>query len=179
MVLEATLLNTQHYNVRIKCYILIIITPRRRKTSEDSFRKNMYLSFYCNACVWEGAGDRTKTAIYWPPLLWPSALCLSRSPDAQSEAQEPSSLLDDGFLYCILSATSLDPNSIGGTEGPFGLEWLSLPHLANNSVRSLTVWLLVLTELYISSTPTQSPAQSLEWHVWLSSSGNNCHVVQR
>ena len=42
-----------------------------------------------------------------------------------------------------------------------------------------TVWLLVLTELDNSSTPTQSPTQSLEWHVWSSSSGNNCHAVQR
>ena len=25
----------------------------------------------------------------------------------------------------------------------------------------------------------QSPTQSLEWHVWSSSSGNNCHAVQR
>ena len=23
-------------------------------------------------CVWEGAGDRTETAIFWPSLLWPS-----------------------------------------------------------------------------------------------------------
>ena len=30
--------------------------------------------------MWEGVGDWTKTAIYWPPLLWLSALCLSRSP---------------------------------------------------------------------------------------------------
>ena len=37
----------------------------------------------------------------------------------------------------------------------------------------------VLTELYNSSTPTQSPTRSLEWHVWSSSSGNNCHAVQR
>ena len=27
--------------------------------------------------MWEGAGDRTETAIFWPPLLWPSTLCLS------------------------------------------------------------------------------------------------------
>ena len=47
------------------------------------------------------------------PNLWPSTLCLSRSPDAQPEAQRPRSLLDDGFLYCILSASSLDPNSSG------------------------------------------------------------------
>ena len=110
----------------------------------------MYLSLYCQGlkrllevCVWEGAEDRTETAIFWPPLLWPSTLCLSRSPDAQPEAQRPSSQLDDGFLYCILSATSLDPNS-SGPQGSFGLVWLSLPHLVYNSVRSLTgtVWLL-------------------------------------
>ena len=43
----------------------------------------------------------------------------------------PSSLLDDGFLYCILSPTGLQ-NSIGGPEGPFRRVWLSLPHLVSN-----------------------------------------------
>ena len=37
----------------------------------------------------------------------------------------------------------------------------------------------VLTELYNSSTTTQSPTRSLKSHVWSSSSGNNCHAVQR
>ena len=37
----------------------------------------------------------------------------------------------------------------------------------------------VLTELYNSSTPTQSPTRFLESHVGLSSSGNNCHAVHR
>ena len=73
------------------------------------------------------------------------------------------------------------PQLIRGPKGPFGLVWLSLPHLVFNAVRSLTptVWLPVLTELYNSSMPTQSPTQSLEWHVWSSSSGNNYHAVQR
>ena len=48
---------------------------------------------------------------------------------------------------------------------------------------SPTVWLPVLTELYNTSTPTQSSTQSstqsLEWHVWTSSSGNNCHAVHK
>ena len=107
-----------------------------------------------------------------------SVVSFSFSRAAQREAQGLRSLLDNGFLYCILSPTSLQ-NSIEGPEGPFGLVWLSLLHLFSNSVRSLTVWLPVLTELYNSSTPTQSPTQSLEWHVWSSSSGNNCHAVQR
>ena len=106
-----------------------------------------------------------------------SVVSFSFSRAAQPEAQVPSSLLDDGFLYCILSATSLDPNSIGGPEGPFGLAWLSLPHLVSNSNSNCMT--SVLTELYNSSTPTQSPTQSLEWYVWSSSSGNNCHEVQR
>ena len=46
------------------------------------------------------------------PNLWPSTLCLSRSPDTQPEALW-STLLDAGFLYCILSASSLDPDSSG------------------------------------------------------------------
>ena len=77
------------------------------------------------------------------PLLRPSALCLSCSPDAQPETQRPSSLLGDGFLYCILSATSLDPIS-SEPQCPFGLVLLFLPHLVYNSVRSLTatLWLL-------------------------------------
>ena len=69
-------------------------------------------------------------------------------------------LLDAGFLYCILSASSLDPsssglqatsawcgfpyhissltlwnstgNSIGGFRGPLGRVWPSLPHLVSS-----------------------------------------------
>ena len=156
------------------------------KTQEDFFI-NICTSHFIvrvrkgllKVCVWEGAGDRTETAIFWPPLLWPSTLCLSRSPDAQPEAQRPT-LLGDGFLYCILSATSLDPN-LSEPQGPFALMWLSLLHLVYNSVRSLTGTNLtsVLTELYNSSTHTQSPTRSFKSHVWSSSSGNNCHTVQR
>ena len=68
-----------------------------------------------------------------------------------------------------------------GAPSPFGLVWLSLPHLVYNSVRTptATVSTSVLTELYNGSTPTQSPTRSLESHVGSSSSGNNCHAVQR
>ena len=39
-----------------------------------------------------------------------------------------------------------------------------------------THWLPVFTELYDSSI---AHSISLEWHVWSSSSGNNCHAVHR
>ena len=58
--------------------------------------------------------------------------------------------------------------------------WLSLPHLVSNSSGPQ------LTDLQLAdflSSPSyiivQLPTQSLEWHVWSSSSGNNCHAVQR
>ena len=104
-----------------------------------------------------------------------NVVSFSFSRAAQPEAQRPT-LLGDGFLYCILSATSLDPNS-SGPQGPFGLMWPSLPHLVHNSVRSLTA--SVLTELYNSSMLTQLPTWSLKLHVWSSLSGNNCHAVHR
>ena len=57
---------------------------------------------------------------------------------------------------------------------------LSLPHLVSNWSDLRVVWLQLtdfLSHRVIS--PTQSPTQSLEWHVWSSSSGNNCHAVHR
>ena len=49
-----------------------------------------------------------------------------------------------------------------------------------------TIYFLQLVYLQLTgflSSPSyiivQSPTQSLEWHVWSSSNGNNCHAVQR
>ena len=108
------------------------------KTQEDFFIKICTSHFIVRVrkglleiFVWEGAGDRTETEIFWPPLLWPSTLCLSRSPDAQPEAQRPT-LLGDGFLYCILSASSPDLNS-SGPQGPKA--WCGFPyHISSISV---------------------------------------------
>ena len=136
----------------------------------------MYLSLYCNVCCVRGSWRPNRNCNILTQLLWPSGLsfsfswCSTGGPGAHST----------GFLYYILSATSLDPNS-SGSQGPplpgFSTTSCLLTSLISNSsgARSPTV----LTELYNSSTPTQSPTQSLEWHVWSSSSGNNCHAVQR
>ena len=48
-----------------------------------------------------------------------------------------------------------------------------------SSTGTATVLTSVVTELYSSSTSTQSPTRSLKSHVWSSSSGNNCHAVHR
>ena len=70
----------------------------------------------------------------------------------------PGAQLSAGFLYHISSLTHLLPNL-----SDFRLIWLQLTDFL-----SIPNYIIV-----------QSPTQSLEWHVWSSSSGNNCHVVQR
>ena len=93
---------------------------------------------------------------------------------AQPEAQRPIPL-DGGPLYRILSLTHLISNSF---EVPKALSagWgLSLPHLVSNS-SDLQLTNFLFSTSYII---VQSPTQSLEWHVWPLSSGNNCHEVHR
>ena len=107
----------------------------------------------------------TRTEIYWPPLLWPSALCLPCSPEAHS-------------AWCWLSLLHLISNFSGPQliRAPRASSARLLYHIlsSNSSNFQLSDFLS-----WLSSTPTQSPTRSLEWHVWLSSSGNNCHAVQR
>ena len=137
----------------------------------------MYLSLYCKGLKRVTQGLRVRgswrpniTATFWPLILWPSALCLSCSPDAQPEAQ-----LSAGWWLSLLHLISIfsGPQLIRAPS-PFGLVWLSLPQLVYNSVSNCN-WNSVLTDLYNSPTPTRS----LEWHDWSSSSGNNCHAVHR
>ena len=127
----------------------------------------------------KGSWRSNITAIFWPPLLWPATLCLSRSPDAQPEALG-STLLGAGFLYCILSASSLDPNSLGPQSPSV---WYGFPyHISLQLELELNYdWTRtgLTSELYNSSTPTRSPTRSLKSHVWSSLSGNNCHAVHR
>ena len=111
----------------------------------------MYLSLYCKGSkrvtqgfTVRGSWRPNRTAIYWPPLLWPSALCLSHSPGLlnrrpwgsalcwmmafftasyhQLVSKTPSGVLrfplaGCGFPYHNLSPMSLIPNS----SGPQGL----------------------------------------------------------
>ena len=149
--------------------------------SEDFFNKYLPLTLFVTfERVTQGLRVRgswrpnRNCNILTPTLMAVNVVSFSFSRAAQPEVQRPT-LLVDGFLYCILSATSLDPNS-SGPLGPFGLMWLSLPHLVYNSSPTVTAT-SVLTELYNSPTSTQSPTRFLESHVWSSLSGNNSHAV--
>ena len=86
-------------------------------------------------------------------------------------------LLGDGVHYSILSASSPDLNS-SGPKGPLRPDVAFPPTLVSNCLQ-LNCLTSVLTELYNSSTSTWSPTRSLKSNVSSSSSGNNCHAVQR
>ena len=117
------------------------------KTSDTVLRKICTShSIWKVACV-RGSWRPNRTATYWPPLLWPSALCLSCPPGLLN--RRPGGQLSAGCcsLYRIRSPTGLQTN-----------------------------WLPVFTELYNISI---AHSITLEWHVWSSSSWNNCHSVHR
>ena len=69
-----------------------------------------------------------------------NVVSFSFSRAAQPEAQRPT-LLDD-LLHVISNFSAPQLNRGPRAPIPFGLVWLSLPHLVYNSVRSLTAWLL-------------------------------------
>ena len=96
---------------------------------------------------------------------------------AQPEAWGPI-LLGAGFLYCIFSSTGLQTHS-GVPRAPSAGWWLSLLHLVSNSSDLQLTDFLSPPSYIIVQSPTQSPTKSLEWHVWSSSSGNDCHAVHR
>ena len=92
----------------------------------------------------------------------------------------PGAQLSAGWWLSLLHLiTNWSPKLHRGSQGPLrpGVAFPTTSCLRR--LWSPTVWLPVLTELYNSSMPTQSPTQSLEWHVCSSSSRNNCHAVQR
>ena len=136
------------------------------KTSKGFFKK--YTShFIWKGCVRERELETEQNCNILTPTLMAIRISFPLSRAAQPEAWGPT-LLSAGFLFRILSPTCLQT----------GLQ---------------TNWLPVFTELYNSYMIVQLPTQnlpitghrdvplplSLEWHVWLSSSGNNCHAVHR
>ena len=98
--------------------------------SEDFFKK--YIShFICNVCMWEGVGDRTKTAIYWPHSyghqrwVFLVLLMLNWRPGGSAFCWV--------LAFYTTSCHQRVSKTTGGPKGPFGWVWLSLPHLVSNS----------------------------------------------
>ena len=120
-------------------------------------------------CVWEGAGDRTELQ-YIDLTSYGRQHCFFLVLQGCSTGGPGAQLSAGWWLLLHLISNFSGPQLNRGPRGPLR------PGLA---FPTTSVWLPASTELYNSSTSTQSPTQPLEWHIWSSSSGNNCHAVQR
>ena len=137
--------------------------------SEDFFRKictsHFIVTFVCESEL----ESEHNCNILTPSLMAVSVVSFLFSRAAQPAAQGPTLLAFSTTSYQQLLWIRTQS---GAPRAPSA--WCGFPYHISFLTPS-DLWLLVLTELYISSTPTQI----LEWHVWLSSSGNNSHAVQR
>ena len=113
------------------------------KTDERSLLyKNIYLSLFCNVCMWEGAGDRTETAIFWPHSYGRQCCVFLVFQGCSTGGPADSALCWMMAFFTASYQQLLWTPTQSGAPSPFGLVWLFLPHLIYNSVRSLTVWFL-------------------------------------
>ena len=144
------------------------------------FRKNIPLTLLKGLCV-RGGWTLNRTTTCWPPTLMAITAFLSRSPGLLNREPGDPASLRHGPYSSIFSPTATVQS---GTWEP--------PLVGGGSlyrILSPTVSNFLCTELYYCFTPTQSLPMtgqrnmqlppSLEWHVWSSSSGNNCHAVHR
>ena len=149
------------------CYIVIysmIKTQWHRQTQEEFFNKICTSHFIARvrkgysrfACERELETEHNWNIL--TPNLWPSTLCLSRSPDAQPEALG-STLLGAGLLYCILSATSLVLKLHRGSREPPrpGVAFPTTPRLTPTGTQTQLSWLLSWLSYIIVQRPLDRP----------------------
>ena len=153
--------------------------------SEDFFRKICTSHFIVRVrkgllkvLLWEGVGDRRELQ-YIDPHSYGRQCCVFLVLQGCSTGGPGAQLSAGWWLSLLHLITNWSPKLHRGSRWPLR-PGVAFPTTSYQQLLwTPTVWLLVITELYNNSTPTQSPTQSLEWHVWSSSSGNNCHAVHR
>ena len=148
----------------------------------------VYLSLYLKGLCVRGSWRPNRTATYWPPL-YGHQRGLSRSPGLLSWRPGGPALrwiLAFSTTSCLQLVWS--PKLKRGSWGPLllGAGFLYRILSPNSLVSKLTDFLSSSSYIIVQS-PTQylpitghrnvSLPPSLEWHVWSSSSGNNCHAV--
>ena len=139
----------------------------------------MYLSLYCKGSkrvtqgfMVRGSWRPNRTAIYWPPLLWPSALCLSRSPGLLNRGPRGPALCWMMAFFTASYHQLVSKTPSGGLEGPFGRVWLSLPHIVSDVSDPQ---LIRGSNSPLRRAFSTTSYQQLLW----TPSVNNCHAVHR
>ena len=125
--------------------------------------------------LWEGVGDWTKLQYIDPHSYGHHCCVFLVLLDCSTRGLGAQPLWDMfSFQHLLTNWSGLQTQS-EGPEAPSARWWPSLPLLVSNfSGLQLTDFQSLPSYIIV-----QSPTQSLEWHVWSSSSGNNCHAVHR
>ena len=105
------------------------------------------------------------------------------------ETEQNCNILTPTLMAISVVSFSFSSAAPGGLGASLSGCWLPLPHLISSSYDLQLTHFLSSPSYIIVQSPTQylpitghrdvSLPLSLEWHVWLSSSGNNCHAVHR
>ncbi len=140
----------------------------------------MYLSLYCKGSKRVTQGFTVRGSwrlnkdcnILTPPAPPDTAVCRSRSPGMLNRG--PGGLFS--FQHLL---TNWSPNSIGVPKAPSTRCCSLYCILSPTGLVSKLVSKLTDFQSSPSYIIVPSPTQSLEWHVWSSSSGNNCYAVHR
>ena len=127
---------------------------QHNKDEKTQFFRKIYLSLYWKGCVWEGVGDCTKTATYWPPLF-----CIS----------QPFFLV---LLGCSTGDLGAQPLLAHGSHSsifsPTDLNFLS-PGLYNNLTSTYFPWASQFRSQFNLSTVKVAPDL-------ISSTGCTCYL---
>ena len=148
----------------------------QRHNNKDERRfllKNIPLILFVRFACERELETKQNCNILTPTLMAVSVLSYLFSSAAQPKAWGLSFLLSAGFLYYILSPTGLQTH-----WGSWGTLLLGggFPYHTFSKLSDLQLTDFLSSPSYII---VQSPTQSLKWHVWSSSSGNNCYAVHR
>ena len=139
-------------------------TIRRRKTSLNKYVPLTLLQGFerlCRVLLWEGAGDRTETVIFWPQTYGHQRCVFlvllmfhrrSRGPLCWVMA-----FFTESYQHLLRTSTHQGPKAPSA--------WCGFPYHVSSPTGTQLNLTSVLTELYNSSTPTRSPTWSLKSHV--------------
>ena len=157
------------------------IINRRRKTSLTKYIPlNLFARFkgFCGVLLWEGAGDRTETAIFWPHSYghqrWVFLILLMLNQRPRGQLCWVMAFFTASYQQLLWISNSIgrpDP-LLPGVAFPTTF-YLLTPSTSNWNSDFLS-WLSYII--------VQRPLNRLLdlWNgVWSSSSGNNCHAVHR
>ena len=174
-----------HIHVHAEIYIYMLDTYQRNDKHAGRLLRKIFTSHLIarvrKSCVGFYCERELETEHNWnilTPKLWPSALYLSRSPGLLNRSPGVRS------IGCWVLAFLLSlPNLVYFRLQLYSTE-LNCPLLFNSSalyyLQTPTWWYGHASAISpISGDRDVSLSLSLAWPVWSSSSGNNCHAVQR